>query len=313
MYHSYRAAELTDSHFSGVGADLAAINALAQMPLQLEDVYIRSMYLCSDQPCETDWSQFTPPALEQISRLVVGQSVIGGHDRRSLPLARFFKAAVVQKPGPGGEPSHWVQAWFYWLRKTSGATDLLLNIDGGIYREVSIAWRYRHWRCSICGKEDGVCGHRPGEQVEDSRCICLIDEVVDVLEGSLVYKGADEGAVVAGARSIAADMDDEAILCIWQDGNPLFDLFYRAELLSDVREATPEELAALQGSATHVWVDDLEQAVSCGCEPRHLLSLGGVLVTCHADSVASRMIGLPNFLVTSEETEVPALTIQRLE
>ena len=313
MYHSYRAAELTHSQFNAVQADLAAINALAQTPLQLEDVYIRSMYLCSDQPCETDWSQFTPRALEQISRLVVGQSVIGGHDRRTLPLARFFKASVVERLGPGGERALWVQAWFYWLRKTSGATDLLLNIDGGIYREVSIAWRYRHWRCSICGKEDGVCGHRPGDQVENARCLRLIDNIVDVLEGSFVYKGADEGAVVAGARGIPADMNEEAVLCIWQHGNPLFDLLCREGLLSDVREAIPEELQVLEGSATNMWVDDLGRAFSSGRELHRLLAPGGVLVTCRTDSITSRMTDLPNFLVTGEEAESPALIIRRLE
>jgi len=88
------------------------------------------------------------------------------------------------------------------LRDTSGAKDLLLNIDGGIYREVSISWRYKGGRCSICDKEIQTCGHALGKEYNGKICYFWIDNVLDVLEGSIVYRAADEGACLAGDRII---------------------------------------------------------------------------------------------------------------
>jgi len=187
---------------------MAAINRLSIIPLQAEQVYIRSMYLCSDRLCLQDWGRFSPAALEQICKLVVGQSVIAGHDRSRLPIARFFRAEVIERPDDPmdeeGRPVHWVRAWFYWLRGTSGSKDLQLNIDGGIYREVSISWRYRKAVCSICGGAIQQCSHVPGREYEEERCTFTIDEVAEVLEGSIVYKGAEPGTRLEGGERIAS-------------------------------------------------------------------------------------------------------------
>jgi hypothetical protein len=181
------------------------INQLAQTALERDQVYIRSMYLCSSQLCETDWCRFTDTALEQIAEKVVGESVLAGHDKHSLPVARFFKAAVVERPEVAdpetGAPTRWVRAWFYWLKETQGSRDLALNMDGGIYREVSISWRYRAGHCSVCGHPARSCSHHPGQVYEEGRCFTWISEVVDVLEGSLVYRGADRRTGIAGEHA----------------------------------------------------------------------------------------------------------------
>lgn len=186
---------------------LALINRLAQTPLAPDDVYIRSMYLCSNQLCESDWSRFSDRALDQIRDKVVGESVLAGHDKKSLPVARFFKAAVVDRPDvpdpETGLPTKWVRAWFYWLKATHGARDLALNMDGGIYREVSISWRFRAARCAVCNHSPRSCPHVPGEVYDGVGCYQWIDEIVDVLEGSLVYRGADRSTGIAGDRDAA--------------------------------------------------------------------------------------------------------------
>lgn len=184
---------------------LARVNALAVKPLSADDVYIRSMYLCSDRVCEADWLRFTPRALAQIARHVCGRSVLAGHNRSSLPLARFFHAVVTAREDA---PGRWVRAWFYWLRATAGALDLLRNIDGGVYREVSISWRYRGDTCSVCGAGRHGCDHVPGELYDGSRCHRIVDKIVDVLEGSLVYRGADADACLVGAHGVGTQGAD---------------------------------------------------------------------------------------------------------
>lgn len=45
--------------------NMALINQLANTPLSRGQVYIRSMYLCSSQLCESDWCRFTTRALDR--------------------------------------------------------------------------------------------------------------------------------------------------------------------------------------------------------------------------------------------------------
>lgn len=215
MFITRSRGEILHAEDSASTAELmSAINRLSPTPLVGEQVYIRSMYLCSNQLCESDGCRFSSRALEGIREKVVGESVLAGHDKRSLPVARFFKAEVVERPEvpdpETGRPTRWVRAWFYWLAETQGARDLALNMDGGIYREVSLSWRYRGGRCSICDKPPHRCSHIPGETYDGRRCYTWIDEVVDVLEGSLVYRGADrETAILADHAERGETKEDE--------------------------------------------------------------------------------------------------------
>jgi hypothetical protein len=209
-----------------------------------------------------------------------------------------------------------VQAWFYWLRETSGAADLLLNIDGGIYREVSIAWRYRHWQCSICGKEDGTCRHRPGERIGEDHCLRVIDEVLDVLDGSRVYKGADADATLARSYAMVTPTEDPAILCIWEDGNDLFRVLADHRLLADITDATPEAVMSLHESVTHLWVEDVQRATCSGCDPRQLLTPGGCLLTRETDGSIEPYLAAGHGILVERETDddgTQILMAQRLE
>jgi hypothetical protein len=244
--------------------DLNRINAIAPTPLRAEQLHVRSMYLCSTQPCAADGCQFTKNALEQIAELILGQSVMCAHNRNSLPLARFYKAQVVSRRVPEmDEPVYFVRAWFYWMRDTSGAKDLLVNIDGGIYREVSLSWRYNTWFCSVCMAKDSECGHRVGEVVDGQTCFRLIDCVQDVLEGSLVYKAADRETFLAGSRGVDG-MEGEPSLMLICDGNdPLLGRLESAGVLCN-RHALDMGNAALPERVDHLWLrcdfgDDAER------------------------------------------------------
>lgn len=219
--------------------DLEKINRIAPKDLHLDQIYVRSMYLCSTQLCESDYCCFTNQALEDIQKKIIGQSVLIGHNRNSLPLARFFKAEVVERDHEQrAEPVHFVRAWFYWLRETSGAKDLLLNIDGGVYREVSLAWRFHNWRCSVCNKENGNCSHKPGETYDKHTCYRIIDQVSDVLEGSLVYKSADKDTVLSGARAIASEQSDTPVVLLSVPDDPVMQYIEDHQLYSERFEIT---------------------------------------------------------------------------
>lgn len=179
-------------------AMLEQINQYALKPLTTNDVYVRSMYIVNDQVDSYD-SKFTHESLIQIAGMLPGESVLKGHDVRTLPVARFFKSTVTQKPG---SDALWVRAWFYWVKGTAEADDLLRNIDGGVYREVSLCWLYNKSTCSICGADIWQCSHNPGDYYENELCYYEMSEIKEVLEGSFVYKGGQMGTELAGVREI---------------------------------------------------------------------------------------------------------------
>ncbi|MBN2326317.1 MAG: hypothetical protein JXR73_04120 [Candidatus Omnitrophica bacterium] len=253
--------------------DLALINRFAAGRLGAEQVYARSMYLCSSRLCASDGCQFTRTALEEIAENAAGLPVLTGHDRSSLPLARFYKARVERRgTDEQGEPLYFVRAWFYWLRDTSGAKDLLLNIDGGIYREASLAWRYDAWRCSICGAANGSCGHRVGKIYGGKTCCRLIDHVVEVLEGSLVYKSADKDTFLAGLRSRSGAESETPLLLIADQDDPLWETLERAGAVRERHEWSDAPETPVR-SADAVWMRGGSRA-QCEEAARRILSSG---------------------------------------
>jgi hypothetical protein len=200
-------------------------------------------------------------------------------------LARFFRADVVKRanaissgfpsakpeqgnapagggeegngPAPAGEdqnevtgqPTEWVRAWFYWLKGTSGSEDLRLNIDGGVYREVSISWRYRQARCSVCGDDVRRCGHTPGRIYSGRRCFFEVDEVLDVLEGSFVYRGAEGDAAIAKDRAVEPLVfESYAPAREGEDRLPVFGEFPLLRLLSRLPRTIRTAVVAGPGS-----------------------------------------------------------------
>lgn len=234
--------------------DMALINQLTHTPLRADQVYVRSMYLCSTQPCESDGCRFSRSALDEIAERIIGQSVLSGHNRQTLPIARFYKASVIEQGQDNqNHPIHFVRAWFYWLRETSGAKDLLLNIDGGIYREVSLSWRFNTWRCSICHTENGRCEHQVGVVYQGQTCYRLIEHIADVLEGSLVYKGADRNTYLARGE---LDCTDEMVYLITNSDDDLLQRLEHYGCLSD-RHVLAELSTHFNESIECLWIRNI--------------------------------------------------------
>lgn len=294
--------------------DMELINRFAPGQLESTQVYTRSMYLCSSQPCISDGCQFTRTALEEIAERVAGLSVLTGHDRSSLPLARFYKAVVVPRgDNDRGEPVFFVRAWFYWLRNTTGAKDLLLNIDGGIYREVSLAWRYDSWRCSICQASNSVCGHRVGTVYDGKQCFRLIDRITEVLEGSLVYKSADRNTYLMGSRALEMQPESEPLLLVGARDDPLFSLLERSGAILESHDFVDLQ-ESLSQSVQVLWIRSETPAFCERMAEKLLLERGD----CLAEIVSFQSGNEPawgNLLhLTNAKTEsLPIQSLNRME
>jgi len=153
-----------------------------------EDVYIRTMFLVSDE-VNSYGGRFPKEELPKIAELVIDSPVIVGHTKEKLPIARNFKAELVEREG-----KNWVKVWFYWLKNSKDALSLKENIDHGIYKECSLGFVFEFPECGICGEDMRRCHHIPFKtyQTADGEKEAFFNyrNITKVLETSLVYRGA---------------------------------------------------------------------------------------------------------------------------
>jgi hypothetical protein len=153
-----------------------------------DDIYIRAMYIISDQ-VNTYGGRFPDDEHDRLIELLIDCPVLIGHRKDTLPIARNFYAEKVRRDG-----SNWVKVYFYWLKNSEKGEDLRKNIDGGIYKECSISFVFRFPECTICGSDIRECRHRPFVEYDVSggkrTAYFNYRQVEKVLETSLVYRGS---------------------------------------------------------------------------------------------------------------------------
>ncbi|MGD8922838.1 MAG: hypothetical protein PVH24_06280, partial [Candidatus Zixiibacteriota bacterium] len=153
-----------------------------------DDVYIRAMYIVSDE-VNSYGGRFPIEEHERMAELLVDSPVMVGHRKDKLPVGRNFHAVLIDRDG-----KNWIKSYFYWLRKADGAASLKDNIDGGVYKECSVGFTFGLPECSICGKDIRLCPHEPFETYAgrdgEKSCYFNYRQIERVLETSLVYRGA---------------------------------------------------------------------------------------------------------------------------
>jgi hypothetical protein len=173
------------------------INSNIKPPTQVEpgDVYVRAMYIVSDQ-VNSFGGRFPEDEHARLAELLIDSPVLIGHRKDKLPVGRNFHAEKVTR-----DNHPWVKSYFYWLRSSDDAAQLRDNIDGGIYKECSVAFTFGLPECSICGRDIRRCEHEPFEDYEvgGERHSCHFNyrQIERVLETSLVYRGAVPKTAIA--------------------------------------------------------------------------------------------------------------------
>ena len=181
-------------------AELEAIARYSRRPLTAEEVYTFPLVLC-DNDLDRDHECFTDAALEKLAVLFRGKTGIFDHDPRGeKQTARIYRCAVEEEPGRlnhRGEPYKALKAWAYMVRTAANA-DLILEIDGGIKKEVSVGCSIGKKVCSICGadRQEATCGHQPGKKYGGRLCYTLLEDPTDAYEWSFVAVPAQKNAGV---------------------------------------------------------------------------------------------------------------------
>jgi hypothetical protein len=158
-------------------------------PVSAGDVYIRAMYIVSDE-INSFGGCFPGDEYPRLIEFLVDSPVLIGHRKDSLPIARNFHAEQCRH-----NDGDWIKVYFYWLKNSTHGEELKKNIDAGIYKECSISFIFNLPECSICGSDIRRCGHKPfekyavGDDNEQTACF-YYRRIEKVLETSLVYRGA---------------------------------------------------------------------------------------------------------------------------
>jgi len=178
--------------------ELTYINQFAKTPLTEEQVYVFSVCLC-DNEVDRDFERFNAAALGELGSLFLGKTGIFDHQWSTKgQTARIYRTEVVQEPArttAAGDTYCWLKGWAYLLRTEKNA-DLIAEIEGGIKKEVSVGCSVAHRVCSVCGAEEGGCGHIRGQMYGNQLCFIELREPVDAYEWSFVAVPAQREAGV---------------------------------------------------------------------------------------------------------------------
>jgi hypothetical protein len=197
--------------------DLDLINQFTKRKFSADELYVGSMLLCNTE-VDRSFERFTLDGLGQFQQTIVGKSLLIGHDHQAAPEGLFFDAAIAQdgsgkKDLSGSDVQH-LAASFY-LVKTKQNEHLRAQIDGGVYRYVSVGFMYEELTCDICGNSlfSQDCPHIPGREYDVDGTKVTATAVytgkAEAVEGSIVYLGCQYGAELkrtreeAGLRRIA--------------------------------------------------------------------------------------------------------------
>ena len=178
--------------------DLTDINRFARTPLKAEEVHCFALRLC-DNEVDRDYERFDGGTLAEVGDLFVGKSGVFGHQWSAEgQRARIYRTEIVSEPEiktQAGDGYCWLKAWAYLLRTERNA-ELIREIEGGIKKEVSVGCSMARSVCSICGAENGACGHVRGETYDGRLCFTELREPQDAYEWSFVAVPAQRNAGV---------------------------------------------------------------------------------------------------------------------
>ena len=192
------------------------INAFSRRKLSEEEVYIFTAALC-DNDIDRDFEKFSLSALNELSRLFVGKTVIADHSMKSSDQrARIFETYVEKQEGKrtlDGEDLYILKGRAYMLRSDENKP-LIDEIDAGIKKEGSVSCSMRSHTCSICGKDKRKqrCEHIASKSYNGKLCYSILSDAEDAYEFSFVAVPAQRGAGVTKAFEITEDKNMNEII-----------------------------------------------------------------------------------------------------
>ena len=156
---------LVDGESQGVSEkELEMINRYTRRTLTNDEVYVFSVVLC-DNDVDRDGERFTKEALYELEKLFVGKTGIIDHNPSAKnQTARIFSCSVEcvkSRKTALGDDYYRLTARAY-LPRCESNRDIILALDSGIIKEVSVGCAVENVVCSVCGESLAECMHKKG-------------------------------------------------------------------------------------------------------------------------------------------------------
>lgn len=183
--------------------ELELINKYTKRKFTADEIYTFSVVLC-DNEIDRDFECFDGDALNALADLYVGKSGILDHNPTAEnQTARIYKCeteTVTGRKTSYGAPYKRIKAKAY-LPRGGKNSELVLALDSGIKKEVSVGCSMGKSTCSICGAEmrGGSCSHIKGRRYGEKLCYAVLSEPKDAYEWSFVAVPAQREAGVIKA------------------------------------------------------------------------------------------------------------------
>lgn len=189
--------------------ELALINKYTRRNLLADEVYVFSVVLC-DNDIDRDGERFTVESLFTLEKLFVGKTGIFDHNTSAKnQTARIISCAVEaveDKKTATGDDYFRLKARAY-MPKSEKNNEVILALDSGIIKEVSVGCAVDEVLCSICGEKIGSCPHMKGEVYNSKICCGELTNPYDAYEWSFVAVPAQKEAGVTKSYRKEKSMD----------------------------------------------------------------------------------------------------------
>lgn len=194
--------------------ELELINGYTRRKLNSDEVYVFSVVLC-DNDIDRDGERFTVEALFELEKLFVGKTGIFDHNPTAKnQTARIFACRVEAVDGrktASGDEYFRLVARAY-IPVSDSNKDIILALDSGIIKEVSVGCAVSEVVCSICGEPINECMHIKGDVYSGRICCGEMIKPYDAYEWSFVAVPAQRDAGVIKAFENRKEMSMEQIL-----------------------------------------------------------------------------------------------------
>lgn len=200
---------INNSNDENLNNDLKLINQYTRRELSLEEVYIFNVILC-DNEVDRDFEAFSLNSLNKLAKLFLGKTGIFDHNPKGdNQTARIFYTEVLtdnNKKTKYGDAYSYIKAKAYMI-KSKKNEDLILDIDAGIKKEVSVGCSVKDKICSICSAniKNDVCEHVLGEYYNNKLAFVILENPTDAYEWSFVAVPAQVNAGVV--KSFSGDFN----------------------------------------------------------------------------------------------------------
>lgn len=183
--------------------ELDLINQYTKRRFSADEIYTFSVVLC-DNEIDRDFECFESASLDKLAEMYIGRSGILDHNPTAEnQTARIYTCKVEAVEGrltSYGEPYKRLVAKAY-MPISDKNRNIILELDSGIKKEISVGCSMGKSICSICGSDFKGCSHIKGKSYGEKLCYTILSEPRDAYEWSFVAVPAQRSAGVIKAFS----------------------------------------------------------------------------------------------------------------